>query len=488
MGSDPSRNLHDTERGRGAKPTPASSLASAMSLDAQRLRLRWDGMAFFVIRFGGVGAWSAASALALCLVAGGEYAAAKPNTGSAGAPNVARERKKAPKVDAHLGERPPGRIERERKRKEAAGGDKKRRKRGEPESLPSDVPPINVPPGYGRYCSLLFPDGKSQLSMLPDTRSNACAVAAPSKPTIQRAGVWSVQGSNNVLVRCGKEISLYKDNGIAALTAATRWAKDRQGCVFVVSPAELPLFGRPYGKRTPDQANPDDGVSHYSGFDVARFTTRLDVTPFGQPANASENPALIVDHRGRWQNPQLALDNHDGQDLAMPLGTPILAVAAGAVRAARWREVGCDDPQQSEIYIEHLLDGGPFEERFVTYYAHMDTMTVREGQRVARGDVIGTSGTRGCSGGPHLHFSVSRLTNLTGKRRHAFEPLLDGHGDNAFGSRIDPYGWAAPKGVDPWAWMYIGSYQDEYGETFVDPGAFSINLWLPGEAPPTPNW
>ena len=357
----------------------------------------------------------------------------------------------------------------------------KRDKRGEPESLPSDVPPIAVPPGYGRYCSLLYPSGSSSLLTSADTRSNPCAVTAATKPTISRAGLWSVNGWNSILARCGAEVASYRQLGIVALTEIAAWAKDKKGCVFVVAPATLPIFGRPYGKSA-SETSPDDNVESYSGFDFARLGKELDVRQFGQKGKRS----AVVNHLGAPAN---GLDDHDAHDWKMPLGKPILAAAAGLVRVARWRDVTgiCADPSQSEIYIEHLVDGGQFEERFVTYYAHMDTMTVKDGQVVTLGQVIGTAGTRGCSSAPHLHFGVTRLTNLTAKRFHRFEVTPGGHGDNAYPYRIEPYGWAAPAGVDPWGSKYIGTFPDG-GDTYVDPGAFSINLWLPGEAPPAPNW
>ncbi len=42
----------------------------------------------------------------------------------------------------------------------------------------------------------------------------------------------------------------------------------------------------------------------------------------------------------------------------------------------------------------------------VATYWHMDEVTVQTGQVVAQGDVLGYSGTSGCSSGPHLHFQV----------------------------------------------------------------------------------
>jgi hypothetical protein len=42
----------------------------------------------------------------------------------------------------------------------------------------------------------------------------------------------------------------------------------------------------------------------------------------------------------------------------------------------------------------------------VSTYWHMDVVTVSLGQHVNRGDLIGYSGTSGCSSGPHLHFQT----------------------------------------------------------------------------------
>jgi lipoprotein NlpD len=87
---------------------------------------------------------------------------------------------------------------------------------------------------------------------------------------------------------------------------------------------------------------------------------------------------------------------HDGIDLAAPRGTAIKAAADGTVLfAGEQRGYG-----QIAI-LEH-------EGALVTLYAHDQTVRVRAGQKVNRGEVIATVGESGRTTGPHLHFEVRK--------------------------------------------------------------------------------
>jgi murein DD-endopeptidase MepM/ murein hydrolase activator NlpD len=85
---------------------------------------------------------------------------------------------------------------------------------------------------------------------------------------------------------------------------------------------------------------------------------------------------------------------HKGIDLAAPTGTPIHASADGIISKAKWF-----GGYGLFVSIEH---GGKIQTR----YGHMSRLNVAEGQRVAKGDVIGFVGTTGRSTGPHLHYEV----------------------------------------------------------------------------------
>lgn len=85
---------------------------------------------------------------------------------------------------------------------------------------------------------------------------------------------------------------------------------------------------------------------------------------------------------------------HNGLDWAGPRGTPILASADGVVTQA-----GRQGGYGNLVIIQH--DFG-----IETYYAHLNSIDVRVGQRVSRGQRIGGMGTTGASTGVHLHYEV----------------------------------------------------------------------------------
>lgn len=84
---------------------------------------------------------------------------------------------------------------------------------------------------------------------------------------------------------------------------------------------------------------------------------------------------------------------HPGIDIAAKAGTKVEATAAGEVTWTGERE------SYGNLVI---VDHGTYQ----TYYAHLQRITVTEGQKVARGDRVGTVGSTGTSTGPHLHYEV----------------------------------------------------------------------------------
>ena len=82
---------------------------------------------------------------------------------------------------------------------------------------------------------------------------------------------------------------------------------------------------------------------------------------------------------------------HTGVDFAVPIGTPVLAVADGKISKANWGKAYGNQVVQA-------VEGG-----FVIY-AHLNKVRVKPWQHVKKGQIIGESGNSGNSSGPHLHF------------------------------------------------------------------------------------
>jgi hypothetical protein len=89
---------------------------------------------------------------------------------------------------------------------------------------------------------------------------------------------------------------------------------------------------------------------------------------------------------------------HTGIDLGAASGTPVQAADGGTVVFADVS--GSMTSGYGQLVI---IDHGNGRE---TWYAHLDSMNVQEGQQVAPGDVVGGVGSTGGSTGPHLHFEV----------------------------------------------------------------------------------
>lgn len=119
----------------------------------------------------------------------------------------------------------------------------------------------------------------------------------------------------------------------------------------------------------------------------ARFTL-----PLGAPARTMpEGKSFGVK---RVYNGKLAAQPHTGTDYRIPVGTPILAVADGTVVMAKEMFF-----EGNAVFIDHG-DG------LISMYFHLADISVKAGQEVKRGHIIGRVGSTGRATGPHLFFGI----------------------------------------------------------------------------------
>nr|WP_325212918.1 peptidoglycan DD-metalloendopeptidase family protein [uncultured Oscillibacter sp.] len=102
---------------------------------------------------------------------------------------------------------------------------------------------------------------------------------------------------------------------------------------------------------------------------------------------------------------------HAGVDIALERGAPVYAASTGTVTAA-------DYDARVGYYV--ALDHG---NGVATTYAHCDSLLVKQGDAVRRGQTIAAVGSSGMSTGPHLHFRV--LENDKDRNPLEFFPYQD---------------------------------------------------------------
>lgn len=87
-------------------------------------------------------------------------------------------------------------------------------------------------------------------------------------------------------------------------------------------------------------------------------------------------------------------EKHEGVDIAVKEGTPVVATATGEVVFVGW-----DKDYGNLVIIDH---GNGFR----TVYGHNNKVVASKGEKVFKGDVIALSGNTGHSTAPHLHYGI----------------------------------------------------------------------------------
>jgi murein DD-endopeptidase MepM/ murein hydrolase activator NlpD len=138
----------------------------------------------------------------------------------------------------------------------------------------------------------------------------------------------------------------------------------------------------------------------------------------GKSGEEEETPWIVSKHAPGKENATATHPNgHNGLDLKAPRGTPVYPIASGVVV-----KVGQDPKGGNVVFTMHA------EGKIRVYYAHLDSISVQDGQPVSKNTQIGTVGDSGNAKGrgTHLHFEVrvdGRQTDpvsLVGKSLTAF--------------------------------------------------------------------
>lgn len=102
---------------------------------------------------------------------------------------------------------------------------------------------------------------------------------------------------------------------------------------------------------------------------------------------------------------------HKGIDFPGKRGTPVLATGGGTIKAVKKVRSG---------YGRHVIIDHGFG--YTSLYAHLDKIQVKKGQKVKRGEQIGTLGATGTVTAAHVHYEV----RIDGRAVNPIEYCMDG--------------------------------------------------------------
>ena len=181
----------------------------------------------------------------------------------------------------------------------------------------------------------------------------------------------------------------------------------------------------------------DGDFQHWYSFDVLRvykYILQLDwksvdsTEPPAQPPSPPlssgvvyplKNPVVtqLFGERYNYYFPKFGVPGHNGIDMvpSNSVDTQVMSIADGVVE---WVDVSTGYGNYVRVWHEQL--------GVHSFYAHLDKQSVRGGQKVNAGTVIGVMGNTGNSTGPHLHLEIRAGT------RYDYKVVVDNHKKGQF--------------------------------------------------------
>lgn len=250
-------------------------------------------------------------------------------------------------------------------------------------------------PSPGRDVAVL-PSAPVLRSPTNQSASNQ-AVSGPASNTGQAAGgVYVVKGGDTL-----SKIARNHGVSVDALKAANNVAGSniRIGQALSIpgtgaaglepsSTASVPEAKAPKAYTPPASAATDTVAAKTKVETAAVAPAATGIGKFRWPARGQVITGFAKSENGK---------RNDGIDISMPTGTPIKAAENGVViySGDGLKEYG------KTVLIRH-------DDGLVTVYAHADQLQVNRGDKVARGQVIASSGMTGVAKTPRLHFEVRK--------------------------------------------------------------------------------
>ena len=237
------------------------------------------------------------------------------------------------------------------------------------------------------------PEKKATLQMLQD------------KKVIESAPFYQLKKKTGVTeMLCGIPVSLWLKEGNYSIKVI--YADSDTDVKEFVLPSRLQMRSFPEEVLQLDDRNTsiktDNSPERAAQIDKLNnilFTTMpsdvFSLKKFTTPTESQRYTAYCGDRRTYvYTNGKSSTSLHYGNDYGVPTGTEVRSCAAGKVVMAENRiSTGWS------LVVEHLPG-------LYSLYYHMSELSVKEGDTVNQGQLLGKSGATGLATGPHLHWEV----------------------------------------------------------------------------------
>ena len=238
------------------------------------------------------------------------------------------------------------------------------------------------------------PEKKATLQLLQD------------KKVIETAPFYHLKNkkSGNAQMLCGIPVSLWLKDGNYSLKVI--YADSDSDVKEFILPSKLKMRTFPEEVLELDERNSNiktdnspERAAQIEKLNNILFTTMpsdiYSLKKFTTPTESQRYTAFCGDRRTYvYTNGKSSTSLHYGNDYGVPTGTEVRSCGAGKVVLAETRiSTGWS------VVVEHLPG-------LYSLYYHMSELSVKEGDMVNQGQLLGKSGATGLATGPHLHWEV----------------------------------------------------------------------------------
>lgn len=264
-----------------------------------------------------------------------------------------------------------------------------------------------ITPGDAVFVRMIITTPKSHKMAKADERKATLQLLQDNKKVVETAPFYSIgkkKNQNYAEMLCGVPVSLWIDEGNFSIKVIFSLGDDK--VKEFILPATFKT--RQWNKEVIELNEANTAIKTDNSPERAVQIDKLNAILFTSmpsdvyalkkyicPTTSNRYTAYCGDRRVyAYSNGKSSTSLHYGNDYGIPEGSEVRSCAEGRVVMAENRiSTGWS------IVIEHLPG-------LYSLYYHLSEMSVKEGDYVKQGELIGKSGSTGLATGPHLHWEM----------------------------------------------------------------------------------